>query len=915
MNIKQFQNFIKKSLAIFFFGMIGQFLAHTIVMYGFKLPQISEFIWLWKEIIIWILWLWSIYIFRNHKDLRNNFFHNKNILLIIGIIIGSMIISLWNSIVIHNQNIMTFLVSAKFNYIPLIILCCGLFISQIINKEQYETILNIIITTIKYVLVFSLLWYGILHTIPNILDRIGFAQPGDSIERAANTPPPSLYLTEFYSWYVRNQWPFWWPLSLWFYLIWLWPLFFAKVLYQKKLSDTRWRRILYISIVLSTYSRAAWGMFFISSLAIALIIYRKYTKYIIWTWILSVIILLGYLKSWGTSEMFVRTRSDKWHLEYFTQWIQLVQQNRLRWLWASSVWPWSNHIEWVTKVFNPENQYMQIWLEYGLLWLLWRLLAYFIIAKNSIKKWFSIVFWDNIYKKEDIMFIGIGLSILSLWIWGMVLHPFADSSSMYPFMMMSWIILWTYNFIPTIWEKKTTSITTQVREKILCSWKLRTIIISMLFTIQTFFVSWLGIISNTIIISTIRDLLFWWIALLTLWYWRLYIISFIRKHYIITTLSIILFITNIIYILSNIHSDILHIIAWIKYDIYFVIILLLSLWFWYIIQKNNQWKIISSYIQWLWEFIVILIWWWLLWQIFKTVYPSFFVDYMWFSTPSDFVPFSKPPIYYITWSWWIQRLSGFFVWPNTLGFFMILFTSLLYYQYKNIIKKAKNRRIIVLYLAIIISTMSRWVIIGITIQCIILILFENYIIWKEKLLDIIFSKQKIIILTTAIIISFFSFLWINQRKQDSNTERFWALSSSLELVSEVSFFGNGPGYVWPAKHYDHDYNLNKKNNLSMLENIYLQLLINQWMLWLIIFIWIVLVLFKYHNKIRIKLSKNIISGDDYVIYSTVQYLWIGLLSLLWVWWFLHIFIDSMINYLFFIIYWISLWYVTSDQYE
>lgn len=915
MNIFKFQNLAIKLISIFFFWMIGQFLAHTIVMYGLKLPSSFEFIWLWKEVIIGILWLWSLYIFQKYKDYQDKILQNKNILLIIGIIIGSFIISLLNSVIIHDQSIVTFLVSAKFNYIPLIILSCGLLISQILTFEQYNKIIIIIITTIKYVLIFSVIWYCIIHTIPNILDRIGFAQPGDSIERTTNSPPPSLYLTEFYSWYVRNQWPFWWPLSLWFYLIAFWPLFFAKLLYKKNLSDTRWRRLLYISMVLSTYSRAAWWMFFVSCLLIGLIIYRKHTKYIIWWAITAIIWIFVYIKLWGNSEIFVRTRSDKWHIEFFQQGVDLIKQYWLWWLGAASVWPGSNHIEWVQEVFNPENQYMQIWLEYGLFWLLWWLISYIIIIKQSITKWFHIRIDKINYNSDDLVFIGISISILSLGIGSMVLHPLIDSSSMYPFMLFAGLIIGKYNFEKS-WNKNI--INTIAKDTIILSWrKIRTIIISLLFTIQTFLVSWFNIINNTIIISTIRDLLFWWLILRTIWYGKNYIIIFIKKYYIIITLSILLFLMNISYIIQHFNEDIVHIIAGIKYDIYFVLIMITSLRLWYILKKTNKWYLISSYIKRFWKFILILIIWWVIRQLTKTIYPRFFVEYMWFSMPSDFVPFSKPPIYYITWSGWIQRLSWLFVGPNTLWFFLILFTSIIYYQYKSLLTQKKNRRIILSYILISISTLSRWVIIGIALQCIILLFFENYITGKEKTISFKNINNKIITWIMITLVSIISFFWINQRKQDSNTERFWALSSSLELIEKVSFLGNGPWYVWPAKHYDKDYNLNKKNNLSMLENIYLQIVINQWILWFLILAGIIITLLHYHNTIRIQLiNKNITNKQkDYNIYLTIQYLGIGLVSLLSIWWFLHIFIDSMVNYLFFVIYGIWLWYTTSNQYE
>ena len=611
MTIQKFQDYGIKLLYIFFFWMIWQFLAHTIIMYGLKLPTNFEFIRLRKEVIIWLLWLWSLYFLWESKDYREILLKNKNIIMIIISIILSFTISFLNSIIIHNQSVITFLVSAKFNYIPLIILSSGLLFSQFINQNQYNKIINYVIMTIKYVLAFSLLRYIIIHTIPNILDWIGFAQPGDSIEWTANTPPPSLYLTEFYSWYVRNQWPFWWPLSLWFYLVVLWPLFFAKVLYKKDISKVWWRRLLYISIVISTYSRAAWWMFFMSSIIIALIIYRKYTKHIIMLWLLAILWIYIYIKSWWQSEMFLRTWSDKWHLEFFKQWLELVKSNRLRWLWSASVGPWSNHIDWVKDVFNPENQYMQIRLEYGLLWLIWRLSSYFIIIKKSLYKLLNLWKSDVNYDSNDIMFIWISISVIVLWIWWMVLHPFTDSSSMYPFMLLSWIILW-FNKSNSI-EKQPLLIS---EEKLFWFWrKIRSIFITFLFTIQTLLVSWFKIFENTVILSSIRDIIFWWAIIGSVILYNKYIIWFFKRYYWIILLSIILFTINGLFLLSNIHQDIVHVIAWIKYDIYFIIILLFWLRVWYVIQKEKKWEYINQHIKRFWKFIIIVILGWMIWQL------------------------------------------------------------------------------------------------------------------------------------------------------------------------------------------------------------------------------------------------------------------------------------------------------------
>lgn len=381
------QSKITLALRVFLIGMVRQFLAHTILTYGLKIPSSLSFIWVWKELIIAGVGIIAARFFISNNEYRKRLMSNQRAIAIVISIILSIIISVWNSLGIHGQSIIDFAVSAKFNYIPLIIFIVGLSASYLITQEQNKSVINTALTTIKWVLIFSLFRYGVLHTIPNILDWIGFSQPGLSIEWTAGTPPPSLWLTEFYTGYVRNQWPFGGPLSLGFYLAAMRPLFYGLVLHKKNISDTRGRRILYIGIVLSTYSRAARGIFLISSVFLALIVYRKYTKYIIALWLTAFVAVALYIAWGGTSELFLRTWSDKGHIEYFFQWLDLVKQHRLRGLWAASVGPGSNHIADVDKVFNPENQYMQIWLEYGLFWVISWILSYIalllILSKNG----------------------------------------------------------------------------------------------------------------------------------------------------------------------------------------------------------------------------------------------------------------------------------------------------------------------------------------------------------------------------------------------------------------------------------------------------------------------------------------------------------------------------------------------------
>lgn len=918
-------------IKIFFIGMVRQFLAHTIITYGFQLPSSLAFIWVWKEVIIvGLSLLIGWFTIKNHHY-RTQLRWNKLFITIIALIICSGSISLFNSLIIHGQSIQEFIISAKFNYIPLLIFIVWAGSSYLINKEQTESIISTVITTIKRVLIFSLFWYGILHTIPNVLDWIGFAQPGMSIEWSAGTPPPSLYLTDFYSGYVRNQGPFGGPLSLWFYVVAMRRFFYAFQLHKKKLSDTRGRWLLYIMIVISTYSRAARGIFLVSSILLLLLIQRKYSKYIIALGATGILAIIVYILSGGTSELFLRTRSDKGHIEYFIQGMELVKQH---WLWglgASSVGPWSHHMSDIEKVFNPENQYMQIWLEYGLGGVITWILSYITILIHPCKQRYQ--HWIQKIKTPlsptTIAYIGIFAGIISLSIAGMVLHPFVDSSSIYPFMMLSGLIFWYYHRRQQYEHNHTTSTKQQPIKKTkknhhkshtqrwhqllhyhINIWDyipyLWTIIIGAFFVTQTYIVFWLWRGINTFLISTIRDILFWWIVLITLLQGRKQWTQFLKQYWFLLLPFLLLFITNVWHITQHPRGEAISLLAGIKYDIFHFFLIGSGIWLWFFIYKKQQGQALQRYLHWFFRFALILIGGWVLWQVLKNISPQFFIEYLWYSTPNDFIPFSKPPIYYITGAWGIERLNGFFVGPNTLWFFLITMTSFLYLMTKKYCSHKTLIILAILYLSVSLTTLSRSAVIGITIQILILICFHNAfqgITSRKQSLYNLFKKQWLYILLT-VVASSLTLLYMNTRKEGSNTERDSMKTTITSILSTtIPLWGYGPGFVWPARHYHHDYQNNPKNDHAMLENIYLQTLINQWRIGLFALLYLLIGLLYIHIRLRRR-------QNTFFILQT-HYLWLWLLGLLSVWRFLHIFIDSMVGYLFLIPYSILISYSYS----
>lgn len=938
---EKIQNIITRWIKIFFIGMVRQFLAHTILTYGINIPSFLSPIRAWKEIFIIIgIWL-IIWNFIIDKDYRKKIWWNKYIIAIGIIILISMVISLCTSLFIHNQWIKDFIVSAKYNYTPLIIFLVGVCSSYLLNKEQNSSILTTAITTIKRVLVFSLFRYGLLHTIPNILDRIGFAQPGTSIERVVWNPPPSLWLTEFYTGYVRNQWPFSGPLSLWFYLAAMRPFFFAFVLYKKRLSDTRWWWLIYISIVMSSYSRAAWWMFLITLLGTLLIVYRKYSKYMLFACGWAILLIIIYLLWWGKSELFMRTRSDQWHIEFFLEWLRLVKQNRLRWIGSASVGPWANYSD-VHEVFNPENQYMQIWLEYGLFWMLSRVFSYIFISYQSIivriKKWLGKFGYIN---NETIAYSGISLSIVALSIAGMVLHPFVDSTVMYPLMMIIGLLFGIYyqqdkpNLISLYKEKiftrkeKRANIQQQktyhtidfydhhispvltnpntntnnmiwffnsIRMKLFSNTfhyflLIFTIIIAFFFILQTFFVFGIPHLWTSTLRSLIRDGLFRLIIFFSIILNIPKLWNFIKSFWFIIIPIVIVALINIFNLLQYNGSGI-EIIAGIKYDISYILILWAGLWIGYIIFIKKQWEQLKKYLQRFFYFSFFLIIWWVLWQILKNITPNIFLNYLGYSSPSDFIPYTNPPIYYLTGSNWMQRLSGFFVGPNTLWFFLISLTSIFAYILQKSIYKKYIKLCWILYFIITLFTFSRWAIIGVSIQLLFLtLLFNIESTWFKAIINTIQKKR--INLTLIIIWSLWSLWFVNQRKDGSNIERFSYQTEIQQIIHTIPPLWYWPGYIWPARHYVNNYIVDQKNSFSLVENIYLQTIVNQWRIWLLLLLTIIWGIFSIHYTIW----KRSYNKNKENLLSIIHYLWFGLISLLSIGFFLHIFIDTMVNYL------------------
>jgi len=240
----------------------------------------------------------------------------------------------------------------------------------------------------------------------------------------------------------------------------------------------------------------------------------------------------------------------------------------------------------------------------------------------------------------------------------------------------------------------------------------------------------------------------------------------------------------------------------------------------------------------------------------------------------DFIFGQEPPIYYRTGPWWEPRLQGIFAWPNNYGYFLAAFFPLLLSKYTK--QKKKNHQlwwIIIISMTVltILLTLSRTAIIG---SIIWLCLLYRSAIKKDK--KILYS---IIIGSISIVIG------LSILKGWSTREHLIQKTSSISYIIAKPM-GYGLGSSWPAIHH---------NGTILPENYYMQIAID---IGTIGFILLMITLI----SIKIKIQKLIIREKELLSMT----IWLYILLIMWI--FLHVFEDSMVNYLFFIPRGIYCWY-------
>ena len=483
---------------IFVIWLLLQFFLQTFVT--FKLWRdwrIRTLIWMWKECILLIFVVILLrYILSNSKErisgiknksntekislslLRKNI-NSKFIIQFIALFSITLIVLFILALLIQHVWVKAFILSMKYDLFGFFIFWIGVCLALLFFTEEDKDLLELYNKLIIRSLRLWLFWRFVLRLMPNVL-KLWWYDP-TIYEWTVWHKPPAAYYTLINQGNVRNQFLFERPTSFGFWLVAFFPVFALWFLRKKNWKDQIFPTLFFWLLILSTWSRAWIVVRAIEDIIIFFIIYWKNVKrHFIRLCILSIIWLwcLAYLWRW----IMVREHSNTWHLELMKAWWNISKSHLLLWRWAWYSWPASHQLcysdepinifqdidsihldnqrceilrkeniknQISTYGFNPENQYLQILMEYGIIWIIFWLWLSISILRYSFKMIYD---YHNKSKSpyQELLYYSLlwfSIGFIGLCIEWIVLHSLVDRMVIYPFFLLYGITLW-------LWEKE-----------------------------------------------------------------------------------------------------------------------------------------------------------------------------------------------------------------------------------------------------------------------------------------------------------------------------------------------------------------------------------------------------------------------------------------------------------------------------
>lgn len=420
-------NVSKTIIRILLVGLLIHFVLVTWLEYRMNLTGLGlTIIALWKELIV--VW-WAARLGIQYHDYIVKLWKSDTVFRVITLILFAtvavtMLVSAW-----WWYSIASYIVAFKYNLIGFGVGWLAYISGSMLTWWDSKQISNWYITLIKIALVLSVVWYAAIVVKPWVLKYLWYSKY--TYEGTLIAQPPAVYYSEMTSGIQRNQFVFERPITYGFWLVAFWPLFYVIVLKRKPLSNTWLWRLLYTMAVVFTFSRAAWGAWLLQIAILWYWTFQDTFRHFVRKILLPasfVIMLVGYLWfhqifGWG------RQFSNTWHINALITSFHAIQDHRLLGWGPGSVWPASHHF-WLW--YNTENQFLQVWIEYGLFWFIgWLVLFGGIIAWGV---WLRAR--GNKTDKQSDYLIAYSIGMVGLAVSWLVLHSWVDRMVVWPMMIL-----------------------------------------------------------------------------------------------------------------------------------------------------------------------------------------------------------------------------------------------------------------------------------------------------------------------------------------------------------------------------------------------------------------------------------------------------------------------------------------------
>lgn len=412
------------------------------------------------------------------------------------------------------------------------------------------------------------------------------------------------------------------------------------------------------------------------------------------------------------------------------------------------------------------------------------------------------------------------------------------------------------------------------------------IFISLYFILHTVLVYGGFGISKTIVSFSKEILWFWFFIIVALKFSRSSI-DFIKKYNLLflAILGLILIGSIITFYQWGINNEsIKNIIIWLKYGVLYMFIFYTALRIWYIFKNTIDQK---DFIRWIYYFYLTILCAGFLVQLSKILFPQLWYD-IWFRTIDIFRPEQAPPIYYLTNVDGFVRLSWLFSWPNNYWFWLVwVFAVLIWWRQLNIqVKHDIFSKIMYIVSALLNLGRSIWV--GIIMQTILYIKKQN-----------IFFRFKKTFYTIGVV-AIIGLIYMTYHKRDSTLKHFDStVNAFMKFLNNPRWYGLWSS--WPGVYY---------NGFILPENYYLQAMIDFGIIGFLLILGFWVYIFRYSRKInnffkskdKDDVESNILTSDK------MNYMYLSwFLGMCVVGLFLHVFEDSMVNYLIFVPWGIIMW--------